>query len=253
MTTLTDACGAVAAAESDNQGPVEQPAMQVLLVEDNTKMSRFIEQGLSEQGYRVDVASSARDGQELADAKPYDLIVLDVMLPDQDGVQLCRQLRRNQIESPVLMLTALSSTADKVAGLDAGADDYLTKPFEFVELLARARALLRRGQAQEQTVLRFEDIEVDLLSRKAKRAGQPIRLTAKEFALLEFFVRNPNRILSRTEISQHVWEMSFDNESNVIDVYVSMLRRKIDKGFPRKWIHTVIGSGYCLSAQEPLA
>lgn len=251
MMTLTESREATLDVQTDNSGLGEPSTMQVLLVEDNTKMSRFIEQGLSEQGYAVDVAASAHDGQELAGAKPYDLIVLDVMLPDQDGVQLCRQLRRKQIDSPVLMLTALSSTTDKVAGLDAGADDYLTKPFEFVELLARARALLRRGQGQEQTVLRFEDVEVDLLSRKAKRAGQAIRLTAKEFALLEFFVRNPNRILSRTEISQQVWEMNFDNESNVIDVYVSMLRRKTDKGFPRKWIHTVIGSGYCLSAQEP--
>lgn len=225
--------------------------MKVLLVEDNDKMCRFIEQGLSEQGYFVDVAPTGGEGERRGSAEPYDLIVLDVMLPDEDGMQVCRNLRRQQIETPILMLTALSTTADKVAGLDAGADDYLTKPFEFVELLARARALVRRGQAQEQTVLRYEDIEIDLLTRGAKRAGHSIRLTAKEFALLEYFIRNPNRILTRTEISEHVWDMNFDNESNVIDVYVSMLRRKIDRGFPRRLIHTVIGSGYMLSQQDP--
>lgn len=226
--------------------------MKVLLVEDNEKMSRFIEQGLSEQGYAVDVANTGMDGESRGTAgDPYDLIVLDVMLPDEDGMQVCRNLRRRQIETPILMLTALSTTADKVAGLDAGADDYITKPFEFVELLARVRALMRRGQTQDTTVLRYEDIELDLLARRAKRNNQAIRLTAKEFALVEYFVRNPHRILSRTEISEHVWEMNFDHESNVIDVYVSMLRRKIDKGFPKRLIHTVIGSGYMLSAQEP--
>jgi DNA-binding response OmpR family regulator len=225
--------------------------MKVLLVEDNEKMSRFIEQGLSEQGYSVDVAETGLDGESRGAAEPYDLIVLDVMLPDEDGMQVCRKLRGKQVETPILMLTALSTTADKVAGLDAGADDYLTKPFEFVELLARVRALMRRGQAQEATTLRFEDIELDLLTRRAKRSGQAIRLTAKEFSLLEYFVRHPNRILTRTEISEHVWDMNFDHESNVIDVYVSMLRRKIDKMFEKRLIHTVIGSGYMLSAQDP--
>lgn len=252
MATLTDVqeMESPSVVESENV-IAERLGHRVLLVEDNAKMSRFIEQGLSEQGYAVDVAATGHDGQELGVSHPYDLIVLDVMLPDQDGIQLCRSLRKRQIESPILMLTALSTTTDKVAGLDAGADDYLTKPFEFVELLARVRALLRRGQGQEPTVLRFEDVELDLLTRKAKRAGQAIRLTAKEFALLEFFVRNPGRVLTRTEISQNVWEMNFDNDSNVIDVYVSMLRRKIEKGFSKKLIHTVIGAGYSLSTQDP--
>ena len=244
------ACESLSSAE--NEGVIaERTTPQVLLVEDNAKMSRFIEQGLREQGYSVEVAANGQEGQELGVSRRYDLIVLDVMLPDQDGFQLCRALRGRQIETPILMLTALSTTADKVAGLDAGADDYLTKPFEFVELLARVRALLRRGQAQESTVLRFEDVELDLLARKARRGDRNIRLTAKEFSLLEFFVRNPNRNLTRTEISRQVWEMDFDNDSNVIDVYVSMLRRKIDKGFSKKLIHTVIGSGYCLSGQAP--
>lgn len=225
--------------------------MKVLLVEDNEKMSRFIEQGLSEQGYSVDVAATGQKGTERGTGEPYDLIVLDVMLPDEDGMEVCRSLRRQQIETPILMLTALSTTADKVAGLDAGADDYLTKPFEFVELLARARALLRRGQSPESTVLRYEDIELDLLARKAKRSGQAIRLTAKEFSLAEYFVRNAGRTLSRSEISENVWEMDFDHDSNVIDVYVSMLRRKIDKAFPKKLIHTVIGAGYMMNSQEP--
>ena len=169
----------------------------------------------------------------------------------EDGFQVCRNLRRRRISTPILILTALSATGDKVAGLDAGADDYLQKPFEFDELLARVRALLRRGQAKEASKLKFDDLEMDLLSRTVTRAGQQIRLTAKEFALLEYLMRYPNRLLTRTSIGEHVWDMNFDSESNVIDVYVSMLRRKMDKGFSRRLIHTVIGAGYMLSLQEP--
>jgi len=176
---------------------------------------------------------------------------IHVMLPEQDGIQTVKNLRRRKIATPVLMLTALSATPDRVAGLDAGADDYLGKPFEFDELLARIRALLRRGQAQEASKLTFDDIEMDLLSRKVVRAGQTIRLTTKEFSLLEYFLRHPNRLLTRTSIGEHVWDMNFDSDSNVIDVYVSMLRRKMDKGFNRRLIHTVIGSGYMLSLEEP--
>jgi DNA-binding response OmpR family regulator len=149
------------------------------------------------------------------------------------------------------MLTALSTTGDKVKGLDAGADDYLTKPFEFDELLARVRALLRRGQAKEASNLKFADLEMDLLTRKVIRAGRNIQLTTKEFALLEYFMRNPHRVLSRTSIGEHVWDMNFDSDSNVIDVYVSMLRRKMDKGFEQRLIHTVIGTGYVLQTEEP--
>jgi heavy metal response regulator len=222
--------------------------MRLLVIEDNPKIARFIRQGLTEQGYAVDVAERGHDGEEMAASEPYDAIILDIMLPDQDGVQVCRNLRRRGLKTPVLMLTSLATTADKVTGLDAGADDYLTKPFEFVELSARLRALMRRGEAQESSVLRFEDIELDLVGRKVKRAGERIKLTSKEFALLEYLMRNPNRVLSRTQIGEHVWDMNFDSDSNVIDVYVSMLRRKVDKEYDKKLIHTVIGSGYVLTA-----
>ncbi len=225
--------------------------MQILVIEDNPRMARFIRQGLREQGYGVDVSANARDGEERAAREPYDGIILDVMLPDADGIEVCRNLRRRGVTTPILMLTALSTTTDKVAGLDAGADDYLTKPFEFDELVARVRALLRRGQAQEAAVLKFEDVEVNLTTRKVSRGGERIRLTPREFALLEYFMRNPGRILSRAAIGEHVWDMYFDADSNVIDVYVSMLRRKIDKGFEKPLIHTVIGAGYMLSAEGP--
>lgn len=220
--------------------------MRLLVVEDNPKMAEFIRQGLGEQSYVVDVAQTGQEGQELAVLRNYDAIVLDIMLPDQDGRTICRNLRQWGVRTPVLMLTALSTTTDKVAGLDAGADDYLAKPFEFVELVARLRALLRRGQAQEATVLKFDDLEINLLTRQATRAGTKIKLTAREFALLEVLMRNPNRVLTRTEIGERVWEMDFDSDSNVIDVYVSQLRRKVDRGFARPLIQTVIGSGYTL-------
>ncbi|MCK4659014.1 MAG: response regulator transcription factor [Phycisphaerae bacterium] len=223
--------------------------MRILVVEDNPKMARFIRQGLAETGYAVDVATGGHDGEHLAATEDYDLVILDVMLPDLDGVQACRNIRRRGAKTPILMLTALSTTADKVKGLDAGADDYLTKPFEFDELLARVRALLRRGQAGEASRLEFAGVEMDLLTRTVSRAGRKIRLTAKEFALLEYFMRNPNRVLTRTSIGEHVWDMNFDSDSNVIDVYVSMLRRKLNKGFDQRLIHTVIGTGYMLSSE----
>ncbi|UCD27621.1 MAG: response regulator transcription factor [Planctomycetota bacterium] len=218
--------------------------MRLLVIEDNPKVAAFIRQGFSEQGHVVDVAERGYDGEEMASSESYDAIILDIMLPDEDGVQVCKNLRRRGVKTPIMMLTALSTTTDKVTGLDAGADDYLTKPFEFNELTARVRALLRRGQAQEASVIRFEDVEMDLAGRKVSRSGHRIKLTAKEFALLEFFIRHPNRILSRTTLGEHIWDMNFDTSSNVIDVYVSMLRRKIDKDFEKKLIHTVIGSGY---------
>lgn len=225
--------------------------MRILVVEDNPKMARFISQGLTEHGYGVDLSQGGHDGEQRAAAMPYDLVILDVMLSDQDGIQTCRNLRRRGIQTPVLILTALSATGDKIKGLDAGADDYLTKPFEFDELVARVRALLRRGQAQESSRLSFADVKMDLLTRTVTRAGRKLKLTTKEFTLLEYFLRKPNRILSRTSIGEHVWDMNFDSDSNVIDVYVSMLRRKIDKGFDRRLIHTVVGSGYMLSTDSP--
>lgn len=232
--------------------PTEQDdTMRLLVIEDNPKMAALIKKGLAEQGYAVDVAHSGHDGEFMAAGEAYDAVVLDLMLPDQDGLIVCRNLRRRGVHTPVLMLTALSTTQDKVTGLDAGADDYLAKPFEFDELVARIRALLRRGQGREAATLKFEDIEMDLLKRTATRAGKKIKLTAKEFALLEYLLRHPNRVLSRTAIGAHVWDMNFEPESNVIDVYVSMLRRRVDKGFDRQLIHTVIGAGYMLSADPP--
>jgi len=231
--------------------PEQGETMRLLVIEDNPKMASLIKKGLTEQGYAVDVAYTGHDGEFMAAGEAYDAVVLDLMLPDEDGLIVCRNLRRRGVHTPILMLTALSTTQDKITGLDAGADDYLTKPFEFDELVARLRALLRRGQAREAAVLKFEDIETDLLKRTVTRAGQKIRLTAKEFALLEYFLRHPNRVLSRTAIGEHVWDMNFEPDSNVIDVYVSMLRRRIDKGFDRRFIHTVIGAGYMLSAAPP--
>lgn len=224
--------------------------MRLLVIEDNPKMAGFIRQGLTELGYVVDVATTGHDGEHLAATSPYDVIILDVMLPDQDGLQICKNLRRRNVRTPILMVTALSTTSDKVTGLDAGADDYLSKPFEFDELVARIRALLRRGQGAGSTLLRFEDLELDLAQRRVSRGGHRIRLTAKEFSLLEYFMRHPNRVLTRTAIAEQVWDMNFDSDSNVIDVYVSMVRRKIDKDFEKPLIHTVIGAGYVLSAES---
>lgn len=223
--------------------------MRLLVIEDNLKLAGLIRQGLSEHGYGVDTAATGEEGEHMASSGSYDAVLLDVMLPDMDGVQVCRNLRRRGLKSPILMLTALSTTADKVTGLDAGADDYLVKPFEFDELVARVRALLRRGKAADATTLRFADLALDLAKRSVTRAGQRIRLTAKEFSLLEYFMRNPNRVLTRTAIAEHVWDMNFDSDSNVIDVYVSMVRRKVDKGFATPLIHTIIGSGYMLSTE----
>lgn len=227
--------------------------LRFLVVEDNPRLARQLQAGLEEHQFQVDVTHSGRDGEQMAVANAYDGIILDLMLPDYDGFQLCRNLRRRDISTPILMLTVLSSTADKVAGLEAGADDYLTKPFELDELVARLKALLRRTQTIENPKLRYEDIEMDLVGHKVFRGPQPIPLTSKEFALLEYFMRNPNRVLTRSMIGERVWDMLFEEESNVIEVYVSRLRSKIDKGFDRKLIHTVIGTGYILSAEGPPA
>lgn len=220
--------------------------MRVLVVEDQRKMSAFIRKGLMESGYAVDIAETGGAAESLVGENPYDLVILDVMLPDQNGMDTARHIRQDGYQGPILMLTALSGTKDKVHGLDAGADDYLTKPFAFEELAARVRALMRRPTSAPQTILRFEDLEMDLVSRRVTRSGQEVRLTAKEFALLEFLMRNPNRPQSRTAIAEHVWDMHFDSESNVIDVYVNLLRKKVDQPFAAKLIQTVIGVGYVL-------
>jgi two-component system copper resistance phosphate regulon response regulator CusR len=227
--------------------------MRFLVIEDNPKLGAQLRQALEEHGYIVDVTQSGHDGEARAATGVYDGVIVDVMLPDHDGVQVCRNLRRRKIAVPILMLTALSDTPDKVAGLEAGADDYLTKPFELEELIARVRALLRRAKPVEGTSLGFADVEMDLLKRAVSRAGKPISLTAKEFALLEYFLRNPNRVLTRALIGERVWDLAFEDESNVIEVYVSRLRNKMDKGFEKPLIHTVIGTGYILSSDGPPA
>lgn len=221
--------------------------MRILVVEDQIKMAQLLKQGLSEVGYAVDLAEAGSTAESLVSENEYDLIILDIMLPDQSGLDTARHLRADGYHGPILMLTALSTTKDKVIGLDAGADDYLTKPYSFDELLARVRALLRRNSSTgASSILRFADLELDLITRKANRSGQEVTLTSKEFSLLEFFMRNPERPLGRVNIAEHVWNVEFDSDSNVIDVYVNLLRKKVDHPFTSKLIHTVVGVGYVL-------
>jgi two-component system OmpR family response regulator len=218
--------------------------MRVLVVEDEVKMAGLLKRGLEEEGYAVDVAGNASDAVWLGTENSYDAIVLDVMLPDQDGFEVCRQLRAVGRWAPVLMLTARDAIPDRVAGLDAGADDYLTKPFSFTELFARLRALVRRGGAERPAVLRVGELTLDPASKKVSRAGSPVDLTAKEFALLELFMRHPGEVLSRTRIIEHVWDFAYEGDSNVVDVYVRYLREKIDRPFASDSIETVRGTGY---------
>lgn len=218
--------------------------MRILIVEDNPKMAGAIQKGLQAHGYAADVVHTGFEGEDQATSSEYDLVILDLMLPDRDGVDVCRNLRRRCIGTPVVMLTALSGTDDKVAGLDAGADDYITKPFEFSELLARIRAMLRRGEASEGRVLECDDLTLDLYTRVAKRGEEEYELSNKEYGLLEYLMRNPNRVLSRAQITEKVWDMNYEPGSNVIDVYISSLRKKIDRGYERELIHTVKGAGY---------
>ncbi len=222
--------------------------MRILVVEDENKMAQFLKKGLQEIGYAVDVAGGGLAAESLASENEYDMVILDLMLPDQNGIDTARHLRKDGYQGPILMLTALSTTKDKVNGLDAGADDYLTKPYSFDELLARVRALLRRqgGPTSTSSVLRYADLELDLLGRQARRQGSEISLTPKEFALLEYLMRNPERPLARTRIAEHVWDVHFDSESNVIDVYINLLRKKVDAPFPKKLIQTLVGVGYVL-------
>ena len=224
--------------------------VRILVIEDEAKVASFIRRGLEAEGYRVDIAPDGEVGLTQAFEHEYDLVILDGMLPKRDGLSVLQEMRRHKLRVPVLMLTARDTVADKVAGLDRGADDYLTKPFAFEELLARLRALLRRGSPLSPSSLRVADLELDLLSRAVSRAGTRIELTAKEFALLEFFLRQPGRVLSRALIAQHVWSVDFDTFTNVIDVYVNYLRKKIDAGFPTKLLHTVRGVGYVIKEPE---
>jgi DNA-binding response OmpR family regulator len=224
--------------------------MRILVVEDERKVARFIRQGLEEEGHAVEVAGDGEAALELIlDARPYDLIVLDVMLPGRDGLDVLETVRRHRIESPVLVLTARDSIQEKVAGLDRGADDYLTKPFAFDEFLARVRALLRRRAATRAPVLRLADLTLDPATRQVARGPRRIALTQREHALLEYFLRNAGRVLTRPMIAEHVWGLDFDTETNLIDVYVGYLRRKIDADGEPRLLHTVRGTGYVLRAE----
>ena len=220
--------------------------MRILVVEDERKMAGLLKRGLEEEGYAVDSASSGGDAIWAATENPYDAILLDVMLPDLTGFEVCRRIRAEGRWAPVLMLTARNAIPDRVAGLDSGADDYLTKPFSFNELFARLRALLRRGALERPAVLRVGDLALDPAARRVTRDDLEIGLTAKEFALLEFFMRRPGEVMTRTRIIEHVWDFGYDGDSNVVDVYVRYLREKIDRPFGRASIETVRGSGYRL-------
>ena len=220
--------------------------MRVLVVEDHERMAELLRRGLTEEGYAVDVVGTGRDAGWMTDENDYDAIVLDVVLPDQDGFTVCRGIRERGGWSPVLMLTARDAVEDRVRGLDAGADDYLTKPFSFDELLARTRALIRRGSSERRPVLRVGDLTLDPASHRSARGDAELRLTPKEFALLEYFLRHPGEVLSRSRLIEHVWDFSFDADSNVVDVQVLSLRQKIDRPFGRDSIETVRGSGYRL-------
>lgn len=225
--------------------------MRILLIEDDKKIVSALSKGLKDESFAVDVALNGVEGEELAAINEYDIIIMDIMLPKQDGWKTCENLRRNNISVPVLMLTALGDVEDKIRGLNTGADDYLVKPFHFGELLARIRSLIRRNSEIKSTSVELFGLKLDLNSHKAFRAGREISLTSKEFALLELFMSNPDKVLSRSEISEHLWDMNFDPKSNVIDSFVKFLRQKIDKEFAEPLIHTVRGSGYIFSERKP--
>jgi heavy metal response regulator len=220
--------------------------MRILVIEDEVKIAQFVKRGLKEEGYAVDVANDGEEGHFLLSSNDYDAIILDLMLPKLDGLSLCHTLRKEGNQTPIIMLTAKDTVKDKVKGLDSGADDYLPKPFAFEELLARVRVLLRKKDSRVQTQLKINDLNLDLLTHKVTRAEREIDLTVKEYALLEYLMRNAGNIVTRTMISEHVWDINFDTFTNVIDVYINYLRNKIDSGFSDKMIHTVRGKGYLL-------
>ncbi|MBX5477493.1 MAG: response regulator transcription factor [Pyrinomonas methylaliphatogenes] len=224
--------------------------MRVLLAEDDPRMARLIARGLREQAYAVDVAADGDEALYKVEINDYDIAILDVMLPKRDGFEVCRELRQKGWRRPILLLTARDAVEDRVRGLDLGADDYLTKPFAFKELMARLRALLRRSDELRPSIIRIADLEIDTNGQRVRRGGQPIELTAKEYALLEYLARNAGRIVRREEIAEHVWDERFDPFSNLIEVYINRLRRKIDEPFGTPLIHTRRGAGYVLDTMD---
>ena len=223
--------------------------MRILVVEDEKKVANFLKKGLREEGYLVDLADNGADGLSLATDREYDLIVLDIYLPRLDGIAVLKRLREARVATPVLLLTVRATIEDKVLGLDSGADDYLTKPFAFDELIARVRALLRRRSQIDESVLRFSDLFLDLVRRTVVRGTRRIELTLKEFSLLEYLMRNAGRVVTRTMITERVWSHDFDTGTNVVDVYVNYLRKKIDTGSETRLIHTVRGVGYVMKVE----
>ena len=222
--------------------------MRVLLVEDETRIADFISRGLSEQGYAVDVAPDGDEALQWADVADFDLIILDIMLPKRDGIEVCRALRQRGVSTPLIMLTARDSVEDRVKGLDSGADDYLAKPFAFAELLARLRALARRESTLQANMLQVRNLKFDTSTLEVSRQGLRLELTAKELSLLEYLMRHPDQVLTRTMIAEHVWNYDFDNATNVIDVHIRNLRRKIDDSFTDKLLQTVRGVGYRITS-----
>jgi DNA-binding response OmpR family regulator len=229
---------------------VEELPMVILVVEDEEKIALFLKRGLGEAGYEVEMASDGRDALEKARMRDFDVVVLDVALPGLDGLSVCRALRQHKRTMPILMLSALGAVPDKVAGLDAGADDYLSKPFAFEEFLARVRALLRKKDGSAGNRLECADLSVDVMTRKVERAGQSIDLSNKEFALLEYLLRCQGRVVTRNMIAEHVWNLDFHTSTNVIEVYITYLRKKIDADHPVKLIRTLRGRGYQLGGHE---
>ena len=225
--------------------------MKILIVEDEPKVSEFIKQGLEEQNYEVEVAADGRTGRDLGWKNKYDLIILDVNLPYINGFEVCKALRERRVAAPIIMLTALGTTDDKIMGFDSGVDDYLVKPFEFRELLARVKALHKRTVRNEDgpKILEIGDLVMNLDDKTVVRSGQKILLTAKEFGLLEYFIKNRGKVVSRADIAADVWDIHFDTGTNVIDVYVNFLRKKVDKDFPNKLIHTMVGMGYIMKVE----
>ena len=218
--------------------------MRLLVIEDEKQLLKLIGKRLKEEGYAYDLASDGREGLNFAESIEYDCIILDIMLPSVDGFTIIQKLRGKNINSPIIVLTAKSATKDKVNGLDYGADDYITKPFSFEELIARVRAMLRRKLDEKETVLKCRDLTLDLISREVYRDNKLIHLTTKEFSILEYFLRNKGRILTKSQIAEHVWNYEFDYHSNIIEVYIRYLRKKIDDDYEKKLIHTIRGVGY---------